>query len=899
MVNFSLKDAVQAANPWRVLATGTLLVQNYQALLSRLGYIGLLFYWYVYVSRDFFIYQQILSELFRSRRAEGGETDDFGKHWTLNIADTFVLLAFSVTSSYFFPNHYWKSAAFATFLNIFVLGHHVVQLWMQTQIARLARLNANVWRWRDWIIDHAILSLIMRANQYPAMRLLIDTFWRVMYQLSLVLVSENLRKYMIGILMLGIASPSNQTMKFWTLWTRRLIFYQFWFGDLGKFANPNPPEHKYTPLTDPEDIRVILLYPRFGFGKVCCTLLQGPYMRLLFYEAISYTWGSGDTTEEILVDGCTKKVTKSLYEILTGYSSLFLPKLLWIDALCIDQKNDVEKSQQVPLMNKIYRNAILTTVILGRSPLPDYQGTANKDLIPYRYDGLWSSDTSTRTHFEDARLIFDLLEEFHILKGNALTGSDMLTYQLFESLKLSTSKRRQWAALLKLLQHPWFERVWVIQEVALSAEVRVQYGDGIIDWDILAAGMRRLSNARQFQLYLQLEHGLPLSHIQHTSLYNITSMDLFRGRYKPKQNSIYEAFGLAAVLAESVHFKANNPRDMIFGLMSLCTTPMAVDYTLSVGDVYFNAAKRLINDGDLSLVLHNSGVGNRDRGLLIDSNLPTWVPDWTATPKYERLYNAETWQKSDFQAGGEGGPAIKLIHDRRLAVSGSFIDVVEEIGPVLFDAASRGSMGIIEELQQLAINYYACVDLVHKPGNGADPYPHALSGPSPQHGWADQSMLEALHRTLFLDRRWVGWHHSPAELLALISRWAENLQIFLDHDAAQMLLASNKDAFYELLKNMDLITDLIKACCGGRRVFITRKGYIGLCPPFSKQGDLVYVVPGIHVPIMLRRDTSEHEAPQPSGVASQLELVGECFIHGLMRGEALSSAIFLEELKIR
>ncbi|KAH7384543.1 heterokaryon incompatibility, partial [Pyrenochaeta sp. MPI-SDFR-AT-0127] len=88
-------------------------------------------------------------------------------------------------------------------------------------------------------------------------------------------------------------------------------------------------------------------------------------MRLLFYEAISYTWGSGDTTEEILVDGCTKKVTKSLYEILTGYSSLFLPKLLWIDALCIDQKNDVEKSQQVPLMNKIYRNAILTTVILG------------------------------------------------------------------------------------------------------------------------------------------------------------------------------------------------------------------------------------------------------------------------------------------------------------------------------------------------------------------------------------------------------------------------------------------------------------------------------------------------------------------------------------------------------
>ena len=88
---------------------------------------------------------------------------------------------------------------------------------------------------------------------------------------------------------------------------------------------------------------MVLLYPRLAFWPICCSLMQGPHMNLICYEAISYTWGDMDPTEAILVDGCTKKVTKSVYEILASYSSLFIPKLLWIDALCIDQENEREK----------------------------------------------------------------------------------------------------------------------------------------------------------------------------------------------------------------------------------------------------------------------------------------------------------------------------------------------------------------------------------------------------------------------------------------------------------------------------------------------------------------------------------------------------------------------------
>ncbi|PVH85127.1 HET-domain-containing protein, partial [Cadophora sp. DSE1049] len=124
---------------------------------------------------------------------------------------------------------------------------------------------------------------------------------------------------------------------------------------------------KYPKLRKPDDIRLLLLHPRFGFRPISGSMVDGPYMRLIFYEAISYTWGNPERTEEIMVNGCRMMVTKSVYEVLATLSSQFLPQLLWIDAICIDQENDEEKEQQVPLMDKIYSNALFTTVFLGKS----------------------------------------------------------------------------------------------------------------------------------------------------------------------------------------------------------------------------------------------------------------------------------------------------------------------------------------------------------------------------------------------------------------------------------------------------------------------------------------------------------------------------------------------------
>ena len=514
-----------------------------------------------------------------------------------------MLTALSQVATYLFPDHYWKVAAVITLFSWFVLDHHVVQLWMQTQIARLIRLNGSPWAWRSWVIDNTLLFVVQTID-CKRTRALEPLLWRAAYRLSITLESGAGLRNILCSFALQRMFPATLWIEFWFLYAKCTVFFHTWFRALGPFMNPNPPEHKYVPLKSQDDIRVILLFPRLGFGKVCCRLIQGPNMRTMFYEAISYNWGTMEATEEILVDGCGKKVTRSVYEILNTYSSLFLPKLLWIDALCIDQESGAEKSQQVPLMERIYRNAVITTVFLGRSPLDKHQElhSSATSTMPYRYDGLVNAhDEKTRTHFQDAQLTFDLLKEFRVLAGNALRGSDLAVYQMFESLKLSTYKRRQWSALLKMLQHPWFERVWVIQEVALSSKVQLRYGDETIDWETLCDGIKKLNDARRFRLWLEVEHGVQLSHIQNSSLYNIVRINEFRDKYRPRGwddygSIIWETFGLSKVLAQSSYFKATNPRDLVFGLMSLCAKPLTVNYALSVEDVYLDAAKRLLDD---------------------------------------------------------------------------------------------------------------------------------------------------------------------------------------------------------------------------------------------------------------------------------------------------------------
>lgn len=82
----------------------------------------------------------------------------------------------------------------------------------------------------------------------------------------------------------------------------------------------------------------------------------------LEFTALSYTWGDAKDTLPITIDGCPFQATKNLIAALRRLQEDDKKVTLWIDAICIEQSNNPEKSWQIQLMKDIYEKATTTVV---------------------------------------------------------------------------------------------------------------------------------------------------------------------------------------------------------------------------------------------------------------------------------------------------------------------------------------------------------------------------------------------------------------------------------------------------------------------------------------------------------------------------------------------------------
>lgn len=83
------------------------------------------------------------------------------------------------------------------------------------------------------------------------------------------------------------------------------------------------------------------------------------------FTAISYTWGDARDTTKIELDGGKTSITVSLHGALCAVRLVSTPILAWADAICINQGNMPERTQQVALMTKIYSEASKVALWLG------------------------------------------------------------------------------------------------------------------------------------------------------------------------------------------------------------------------------------------------------------------------------------------------------------------------------------------------------------------------------------------------------------------------------------------------------------------------------------------------------------------------------------------------------
>src|SRR6266536_3659309 len=136
--------------------------------------------------------------------------------------------------------------------------------------------------------------------------------------------------------------------------------------------------YKYRPIDlDGPAVRLLRLLRGDPTDDIQCDLFEGWLNQLeggIPYEALSYTWGSTEKAAKITVNGSTMHITSNLYVALQHLRFRDEDRILWIDAICINQDNKQERGHQVQQMSYIYKEAEQVIVWLG-------QGTEESNLI--------------------------------------------------------------------------------------------------------------------------------------------------------------------------------------------------------------------------------------------------------------------------------------------------------------------------------------------------------------------------------------------------------------------------------------------------------------------------------------------------------------------------------------
>jgi len=118
---------------------------------------------------------------------------------------------------------------------------------------------------------------------------------------------------------------------------------------------------------DTAEIRLLELLPGKEASPIHCKLATVSLQNNAIFEALSYVWGDAQVTKAITVDGGLFQVTTNLEEALRALRHRCKSRILWMDAICINQSDLGEKNVQVPLMRQIYTNAGGVVAWLGPS----------------------------------------------------------------------------------------------------------------------------------------------------------------------------------------------------------------------------------------------------------------------------------------------------------------------------------------------------------------------------------------------------------------------------------------------------------------------------------------------------------------------------------------------------
>ncbi|KAK5720306.1 hypothetical protein LTR15_007580 [Elasticomyces elasticus] len=343
--------------------------------------------------------------------------------------------------------------------------------------------------------------------------------------------------------------------------------------------------YAYQPL-DPEQkqIRLLELQPGGYHDPLLARLLLVSLDDMPVYNTISYVWGDPSKTSKLVICGKRLSVPLNTALALRRMRLDDTVRVVWIDAVCINQKDIYERGQQVDIMGDIYRRSIGNLIHLTDDHIMGERAIKLASQI----------DKEARTETNEWK-------EFHSMahtKDGNIASSDR--------------KQRQdldYEALWFLVRIPWFRRLWIFQEAVVSPSNICYIGTLSCQLGLLLRAIRWLDYTRQ----LGKPPGVTESSGK-TCLRTLADWadPVLDGYHYLKAHSAY--FGILVVNARA--FERSEPRDGIFAVLGMLDEPIGIvpDYTRSMRALSQRMTRLMLQEVNdlcaLEFINHKEDLGN-------------------------------------------------------------------------------------------------------------------------------------------------------------------------------------------------------------------------------------------------------------------------------------------------
>jgi hypothetical protein len=554
------------------------------------------------------------------------------------------------------------------------------------------------------------------------------------------------------------------------------------------------------------------------------------------YEAISYAWEGQTPTEQLLCEGRLLSITKNVDNLLRHLRLHNHYRSLWIDAICINQVDAIERAAQVRLMDKIYKEAKGVLVWLGND------------------DGVGESTIN------------------FLLRIRCPENVDSILRKLQQTIGASSLQPLQ-----DLLHRPWFHRRWTIQEVVLGRQVSMICGTALIEFDRFYGGLHHLYSVWKSVTAVEAE-----------------VFERLRLMYRLRENGpLTNHIDLLRLLVVFHEAECSVAVDRIYSLLALgqdFNRMFKVSYSWNNHYYYPSFSQELLLRGHLLTVLSCAGA------FPSGGTFESWVPDWSVSRSYLPLFvrnglprRYAIWSRQGYM--GFYGSAVGTI--KRTGPSASSDPSIEQLVSMLetwwqlysSESASTAMEIFLTTLTAGKVGPDMVIDV-------SDEMFGNPSGVATSEGIDGPTFFKDLHSTVVLGvTSGPELHHIP-NALQFAARAPTNLashQMILNlgepkHDIPRLvpkatphsksfhrklkknakpsraLIATSQHqgslaAIYQRLQAEDLIKlfYILRQIMGGRCCFTADIGCFGIAPASAKPGDILVDITGYGTCVVLRQ----------------------------------------------